>query len=70
MNAREQAREATWAADEAGGTAPGQLADAASDVWEPLVRDLLNDIETLSEVANHTLRYFNGYKRAVKALGQ
>lgn len=51
MNAREQAREAAMGAvdlSEEGVVLPGDLAacaDAASDVWEPLLRDLMEGVE-------------------------
>lgn len=77
MTIREQARQAVadaWC-DMDQGLVTDDVADAASDVWEPLLRDLLVAYEHAVEhkAGGHTLNdsifAWGGYTRAKEALG-
>lgn len=70
--AREQAREAVVAACQNEKTGDYELADAASDVWEPILRDLLVAGDHMARFSDHeeSVREWDGVARRTKGMLQ
>lgn len=74
MTAREQARDAvrdTLTKKNSGkGTTHAKVADAASAVWEPLLRNLIDAVDSMSFEAWSEIKSHTAYIAAQEALGE